>query len=904
MKFLNGLFGKRFVKHVDMDELDREIHDHMLLEAEAQQENGASRAEAESAAKREIGNILQIKESVYESTWSGSIDRWLKDTQIAVRGLLRDRAFTVVTVLSLALGIGSTAAIFTIADQALFRSLPIPSPSQLVQFRWQGRFIGGSSRGYATAFSYPAFRELERQHGPAIANIAARWQEPVSISLNSETQRGFAEVVSGGYFNTIGVHAALGRLLAPEDDQEQNAEPYVVLSYAYWTARFGANPSILGSTVHVNGYPMTIIGVAQPAFFGFDPLTPSDIFMPLAMKQVATPTWDDRQRRDSIWLRLFARLNAGYDHADLEASLMPALRAVLQQDLLAHPRPAKFSSEYSGNRLEFVDASRGLAEGTVGTITRPLYVLLAMSGLLLLSAAVNVTNLLIARTARRRREISIRVSLGASRIALARFTCSEVLLLVSAAATAALILSYSLAGALLRMFPSDRILMSVHARPDVRILSFTVALALAAGVIIGTASTLHICRRIATADRSGALRSGAGVGGQTRLRRSLVASQLTMSLLLLVGALLFARTVHNVFAVNPGFSTERVLTFAVDTVQAGYSPAQSRSIAFELQNRIQHLPEIREASAASFPLLSGSSWQNGIRVEGYQPQPGESMQASWNQTMPGFFSTIGATLLLGRDFSPRENEGPARVVIVNESLANRFFGSPANAIGRRLGPGALEWEVVGVVKDVKLDNLREDVLPATFTPAQWSKVNFRSGMTFYVATQNDPERAIQSVRRVVQELAPAVPIYDVKTLQRQLEETHFTEISMARLGSMFAIPSILLATIGLYGVIAFGVTNRSSEIGLRIALGATRRSIVYLVLREGIATTAIGVGAGLLLAFHLSKALQGFLFGIQPTDTVTLASAALSLGLISLFASCIPAAQALRVAPMKALRLE
>jgi predicted permease len=771
--------------------------------------------------------------------------------------------------------------------------------------KWDGQFIGGSTRGWKDNSSYPMFREIEQAKPDTLSGIAARFQETVAVDGGSGVHRASAELVSGGYFQVLGVSAALGRTLLPEDDEERDGEPWVVLSYNYWKNQFGADPSILNQTVLVNAYPVTVIGVAQPGFVGFETLSPADLFVPLQMNPVVNPSWDHRDRRDSIWLNIFARLAPDVEAQTAAASLMIPYASVLRRDLEAHVRPADRAERYMKNTLELTDASKGMGTAREFVAT-PLHILLAMVGVLLLITCVNVASLLVIRSGKREKEIAVRCSLGASRFDVMRLVLMECLLLSAAGAAVGLLVARFGAEVLVRMIPADRLGLVFETSPDWRILTFAAVLAVLTALLFGLWPALQATRSSsATALKSEAASLSLGQA-QTRLRRTLVVAQVALSLMLLAIAGLFGKSLQKIFEVDSGLAVEHLLSFAINPFEHRYTPEQTRRLAVDLQRRLVLLPGVQSASVAGVPLLAGANAQNTIKVEGYERKDGESMQAGANQVLPGFFSTLGIDMVAGRDFNERDVLGAPKVLIVNETFVERFLDSPVGALGRRVGTFGdeppLPYEIVGVVKDHKGVDLTEDRLPRTYWPLLQHE---NAGhLAFYLRARGEPQALAGRALKAVGDTDPALAVFRMKTVERQIEETHYIEQLFARLSATFSALATLLAGIGLYGVAAFSVARRTREIGVRIALGAQRSNIFKLVLREALVLAVVGVAIGVPLALATGKLIEAQLYGVPPMDPEVSVVAAVVLFGASVVAGYLPARRATRISPVTALRCE
>ncbi len=818
------------------------------------------------------------------------------------RSLSRNPAFVITAVLSLALGIGANTALFTITYQVLLRTLPVKDPQQIVSLEWRGQFIGGSARGFRNRFSYPAYKDLRDGNPGVFTGIAAEYQSEVDIAERGPAERGVAELVSGNYFQVLGVTPAIGRMFTPADDRVRDASPVIVLSYGYWQRHFAGDPSVLNRTIDVNGYPMTVAGVAQRGFAGFLPMDPSDIFVPLTMKSTVTPTWDDMARRDSIWLRVFGRLSPGVSSEQAASAMAIPYRRALENDLQSNGRPSGFRQRYLRNSLVFTNASKG-AGSLEEQFAMPLYVLLAMVGTLLLIACANVANLLITRAATRQREIAIRLSLGASRNSLIRLIMTESLFIALLSGALGLLLSQWLAYVLVRMLPFENIGDAISTRSDWHVLAFTTVLSLLTAVFFGLFPAWQMTRPDVAPALKSEISSASLAPEQTRLRRLLVAAQIALSLLLLYGAGLFARSLHDLMAVNSGMNVSRVLSFSVDPSLQKYSPERSRRFFESLQEKIRAIPGVVSVGGASVPVLAEQNWQNGAHVEGYRPAAGEDINPGWNQMLPGFFSTMRVPIIAGREFTEADAAQSQKVVIVNETFVKRYVHG--RALGLHLGwggSGPMPFEIVGVVKDLKGGDLKEAAKPWTYTAALQDETP--SAMTFYVRTGQEPITMTQSIREVLRKLDPLLPMFDIKTVEQQIEETHYIDRLFAWLSSSFGLLATLLASVGLYGVTSFAVARRTHEIGIRMALGAERGNVLRLVMKEVLLLAAVGVLIGVPVALALGRLLASQLFNVKPQDPLVLACAVVVILLVSAFAGFLPARRATCIDPIQALKYE
>ncbi len=825
------------------------------------------------------------------------------DLRFVFRSLSRNPLVVIAAILSLSLAIGANTALFSITNQVLLRMLPVKDPRHLVLFKWHGAFIGGTSRGLYESFSYPAYADLRDGNPGVFTGIAAQYQDTVDISANGPAERAVVELVSGNYFQVLRVEPAIGRMLAPGDDKVKGAEPYVVLSYEFWQRRFGGNPSVLNRAIDVNGHPMTIVGVSQRGFAGFERISPSDVFVPMMMKTAITPSWDDMERRNSVWLHIFGRLAARVTPKEAAAAMSVSFHRVLAKDLEAAGRNRDFGSRYLKDTLSLSEAAKGISFFEQ-QFAKPLYVLLGMVGTLLLIACANIANLLITRAAARQKEIAIRLSLGATRASLIRLILLESVCIAACGGIFGLLLSCWLIHVLVGFLPFDNVSTAFQTGPDLTVLAFSVAITVGTALFFGLIPALQGTRPdVAPTLKSESAWSSAS-SGQTRLRRALVCAQVALSLVLLFAAGLFARSLHKLLNVNSGMNVSHVIEFSIDPSLHKYTPERSRRLFADLAEKIRRVPGVVSASAVSVPILAGDNWQNTVHVEGYRPRHGEDMNPGFNQMLPGFFATLGVPLIAGRDFSERDIARAPLVAIVNETFVKRFApqGSP---LGLRFGfggGGPMPYEVIGVVPDIKGGDLKEETKPYTYMAALQDEKP--SGLTYYVRTMRDPKAIAPSIRGALRSLDASLPLYDLKTMADQIDQTQFIDRLFAWLSSAFGVLATLLAAIGLYGITSYSVARRTQEIGIRVALGAMQRNVFRMIMHEVLFLTAVGIAVGAPLVFWTAKIASGEVFGIQVNDPFAIAAAVLVIVAVSALAGFVPARRAMRIDPIRALRYE
>ena len=829
----------------------------------------------------------------------------MSDLRLALRGLRRSPLFASVAILSLALGIGANTAIFTLIDQILLRKLPVRAPEELVMLYQQGAH-NGSNMG-SRMHSYPIYQDFQQKAEP-LAEVLCRRLIEASVSVDNQTERVLAEMVSGNFFSTLGVAPALGRVLnSKEDDQTYQGHPVVVLGYDYWVSRFAKDPGVIGKKILINNFPMTIVGVSAEGFAGIDPARSPHLRVPIQMKPMMVPDWtwvhmDDRRSR---WVQVFARLKPGYTVESAQAplqGLFTQIRGYESTLPAAKDWSAYAREQFMKGRLLVTSAAMGYS-GIRNDFSTALIVLMCMVGLVLLIACANVANLLIARGFMRQKEIAVRLSLGASRRQLVRQLLVESLLLSVIGGVVGLAVSAVLTRALLALVPVDGAPLLISASPDVRILAFTLGLTFATGIIFGLIPALRASRPDPWTTLKDTVGSIAGGSGSLFLRKGLVTLQVALSFLLLFGAGLFVRSLQNLKTTDAGVELDNLVTFQVSPDLSGYTEPRTMQFYEALLARLRSSPGVKSAGLAAVPILAGNEWDSTMSVEGHRAVDGEDMQAFMNALSPGYFETMKIPLLEGRDFTQMDAKEESAVAIVNRRFAEHFFKGKS-AVGKRLGWGGgpntkLTIEIVGVVSDSLYEGPREGVRRQVFLPYYG-----RRGVAFYVRTLTPSSAAFNMVRNEVRQLDAAMPVYQLKTLESQLDETLLTDRLIALLSAGFGLLATILASIGLYGVMAFVVARRKKEMGIRLALGAQRGRLIWIVMREVLLLLAIGLAIGVPSALALGQLVSTQLYGIQPHDPWIAGTTMIVLALVSAAAGLIPAHRASRIDPILALRYE
>jgi predicted permease len=829
-----------------------------------------------------------------------------QDLRIALRVFWKSPAFAAIVVLTLALGSGANTAIFTLLDQVMLRALPVERPERLVVLHAPGPFSGWSEVNSDTVMpmSHPMFEGL-RDRITAFSGVLAHAPASVHLTVDGATESVNGDLVSGGFFEVLGLRAAHGRLFTPDDDRVPSGHPVVVIGHGFFERRFGGDPAAVGRTVNVNNHPMTILGVAPPGFHGIEVGAAVDVYAPLAMQQELQPTWGKRLGDwRSRWLTAMARLRDGVSQPQAQAAANVAYAQLLQEDW-AHIQGGSesFRTRFFKKTLTLLPGGRGTS-GLRDQSGTPLVVLMGMVGLVLLIACANVASLLLTRASSRQKETAVRLALGAGRGRLVRLHLVESVLLSLAGGLVGLQLAFWVGEALIRALPGGGAVRTLSATPDLRVGLFTLALAVLTGVGFGLVPAL----RASQADLTPALKSEAAAvvgGGGFRLRKGLVVAQVALSLLLLVGAGLFTRSLMNLRSLDPGFSPERLFAFDVDPARSGQDFGQRVATLRRIQDELAGEPEVASASAAAVTLMANSNSSSTVRVDGYEAMEGEDMNPNFNYVAPGFFDTLGLPLMAGRDIAETDVLGAPEVAVVNEIFA-RYYFKDQNPVGRRFGLGRREGgfpiEIVGVVRDGKAASMREK--PRRFVYVPYMQEESIGALTFYVRSSVEPDSFAARLRAAVGRVEATLPVTELKTMKAQIGESLFVERMVAALSAAFGLLATILAAIGLYGVMSYAVAQRTREIGLRVALGADSRSVLLLMLREVAILAGLGIAIGLPGGFGLGKLVEAQLYGMSARDPLTFLAATLALVATALVAGLVPAVRAARVDPMTALRYE
>jgi predicted permease len=886
--------------------LARELQYHFDRRVADLTTTGIPEAEARRRVAVELG-LAQVREEVRD-VW---LTRWLRDflydLRYSARSLRHSPGFTAAVLFSLALGIGATTAIYSLVDQVILHALPVREPGRLVLVDWNGDDLITGAIGTSNLMPYTICRDLQQQTR-FLDGVLCRAEIQVNLTAGGDPLPVAAEIVSGSYFPVLGVGPAFGRVIEPEDDAAPGAGPVVVLSYDFWQAQFGAVADIVGRKVLIGNHPMTVVGVAAAGFRGVDVGAVPAIWIPTSMYADANlGTDEDLLNSSTRWLQILARLRPDVTPVQAQAGLQPWFKAWLQASMLRPGFPmisADRRRGYLASTLEVTSAPQGHSP-LRSSLSQPLWLLFAATGVLLGLACLNVAGLFLARGSARGREIGTRLALGASRGRIGRQLLADSLLLaVAGGVLGAAVAPLAIRG-LIAFLPHDLAANALRDTLSFRLLTFAFFASIAAGLLSGLAPAL----RAGGDSLISSLRERGGTGfGGVRLRKAIVTLQVAFSLILLIGAALFLRTFTGLLAKGPGFDTSSLLSFAIAPLQNGYSRADASRLVRHLDEQVRTLPAARSSAAARFALLTGGHWSNKVTIQTDRRTVSDGA-VNFNAVSPGFFATLGVRLLAGRDFDQSDSRPPGeigpRCAIVNRAFVKRYLAGrdPLGVLIAR-GGGASDVKpnspIVGVVADMSYRGLRDNSEQVFFPLFEHDD----TGATFYIKVRGAPEQAIPSIRRLVRQDDPRLPILWFRTLDDQVNRSLNTERMLAALSGSFGALALLLSLVGLYGVMSFVVTRRTREIGIRLALGATRASALRLVLRDAVTMIAAGVALALPCVAALGKLVQSQLFGVTATDPATIAAAAMVLAAGALAAAFMPAWRASNVSPTDALRLE
>lgn len=815
-----------------------------------------------------------------------------QDLRYGVRMLVKNPGFTVVAVLTLALGIGANTAIFSLIDAVLLRMLPVNAPEQLVLINTV------NEEGQPRGISHPMFRDLQTR-SQVFAGIFCSSTVPLRWSTGGETEQVVGELVSGNYFSILGVNSFLGRVFSNADDNTPGVHPVAVISDTFWQRRFGGDPAVIGKTITLNEQSCTVVGIAPPGFYGTEVGVSPDVRIPLMMEpQVKVNSL--LNSRSATWFRTMARLKPGVSEKQAQAATQVLFRQLAQEEVMGNPKLRSHLTQ----RIVLQPGSQGLSS-LRRQFKQPLLLLAAVVGFVLLIACANVANLFLTRATARQKEIAVRLALGSSRFRLVRQLLTESVLLCALGGLAGLVVAFWSVDLLLSFLPRSGMAVVLEIRPDARILGFTLAVSVITGMLFGLVPSIQATRP----DLMPVLRNESSVlasrSHHWELRKALMVSQVALSLVLLIGAGLFVRTLQNLQGLDAGFKRENVLVLSLTPAQGGYTPTQLKDFYIELLQRVEALPGVRSASYVGLGLLSGSSEDQNIYPAGNAVQSEEESYSVAEYVGPKFFETMGTSILRGRDFSPQDNDTAPNVAIINDAYA-RYFFPEENPIGKRIGIGGKpEMEIIGVVQGAKYHNLREAIPRTVYRPIMQSPHWTRStGRRLYIRTTVAPTAILNAVRLQARSFGKILPWFNVRLFTELVEESLAQERLISLLSGCFGVLALVVTVIGLHGVVAYNVLRRTREIGVRMALGAQPRDVLKLVVGQVMVLTIIGIGIGLAVAFAVTRLLTSLLYGVSTTDPVTFVGITVLMAMVALLACYLPARRATRVDPMVALRYE
>ena len=883
-------------------DLERELQNHLDLEAEELQRSGLSSREARYAARRALGNSTLIREVTRELWVFMSVERFRQDLRYAMRSLSHSPGYTAVAVLSLALGIGANSAIFSLLNAVVLRVLPIPEPQQFVQLEYT--IPTDQPENWNNYFGYQQLDRFRAESRTLSGIFGGVGLGSVNVETGGKTGLANGDAYTDNFFSVLGLTPQRGRFFAPGEDKPDAS--VVVLSDRFWRNRFAADPAIVGQAITINQLPFTVIGVAPAGFTGLYVGSSKDLWAPLHALDRLRPNPNRWTEPFTSWLLIAGRLKPGMAASQAQAELEITYHRVMEEQIAAAQRLTVFQKRMERESHLILHPA---ATGTGSSIRReyefPLKLLLAIAGVVLLISCANVASLALARASHRRREIALRMALGSGRARIVRQLFTESLILAGAGGLAALAVAWWGGAVLVRMISTGDTLLPLDVHPDWRVFGFTAAVSVASGILFGLAPAIRGTR----VDPGPALKEGArpGGAGSRRLDRALVLAQVTLSLVLITGAGLFSRTLHNLRNVDVGYERDNILMFASDAHLAGYAKESAGSVYRKIQEKIATIPGVQSSSTSVVrPVDDQYYLVDRVRtIDGRVLAPQDEIKVAWNAVSPGYFETLGVPVLLGRDFDLRPNTCAFMCLIINESMARKAFPNE-NPIGHKMD----DAEIIGVVKDTHYNGIQDQPrpvlyrplfqLPTSMNPAAWvggGGISFELRYRAGTGLTDEVRRAVASVDR-------GLPIFRMKTLRAQTDDSLIRERLLATISNFFGGLALLLACLGLYGLMAYAVARRTAEIGVRFALGAERSQIVWLVLRGTLVLAGAGIALGIPLSVWASRYAKSLLFGVSAAEPPAIVVPVGALVVVAAIAAWLPARRASRVDPMVALRYE
>ena len=873
------------------DEIAEELRFHIEMRARDNERSGMSAGDARFDAERRFGSVARIGDIAYDVRGGGWLETIWQDIRYGTRVLAKQKIFSATVILTVGIGVGANATIFTLVDRLLLRTLPVERPEELEQVTLPNDW---------SSFSTPFVRELRRRPD-VFSGVVARARVPATIASGGDARRGLVELVSGNYFTVLGTRAAHGRLLNDEDDRASLGAPVAVLNNRYWHSRLSSDPAVVGKTIQTNNNSFTVIGVAAPEFFGVEVGTIPDAWVPLSMQpQLLWQGTVLAEDPEANWLAVIGRRAPGVTQARAESGATLVLQQF--QKTLGRPVPEDWPKT-----MRLIDGSRGLS-GLRNQYEDSLRLLMGVVAIVMLIACASITTLLMTRSTARRQEIAVRLTLGATRARLIRQLLTEGALLSLCGGAAGLVIAHWGLGALLQFLPVGRVPLSLDLDLDTRSLAFSLALSMLTALLFSAGPALRSTRP----DLVGVIKTGsdsATTARATRInaRKILVGAQVALSLVLVIGASLFTRSLAHTAAIPLGFETENVIIGSIDPSLSGYSPARVERFYHELESRLRSVTGVRAVGFSAWPLLGGELSMITVRMPDV-PRPADPQEWLLSSNVVGgdFFGAAGLHLVRGRGFGPADSLTGSHVVILNEAAARSYFGEE-NAVGRTLLLGRFSVKVIGVARDSKYSAVREEkrrIVYAPFGPDAQILVGSAGERTIYVRTSGDASGFASTIASVARSVDKTVPVYNVKTFAAQKAESLARERLVAALSAWSGSVALVLAVIALYGLVSFGAVSRTREIGIRVSLGADAPRIVWLIVRSAIAMVVGGCVAGVGLGLLLSRFVQSHLYGVSATDLSTMGPAIAVLLCTAFAAALVPAVRAARADPTVSLRYE
>jgi predicted permease len=895
-------------------EIDEELKSFLEHSAQEKMRRGMSPEQAQRAARAEMGSTETVKHKVRSSGWESAVETLWQDVRYGVRTLKKSPGFALVAIFSLALGIGANTAIFTLVNNLMLQSLPVRNPQQLVTFgkEYGACVCDGIGAGPLDVFTYDFYQRLQKQNPFQGITAFSSFSVPVSVRINpsgaGQADRASSYLVSGNFFSVLGAEPILGRAITPADADAAGRSPVAVISYRYWQQDLAADPAVIGRSITINGTLFTIIGVMPPRFYGVTLNSgTTDMWLPLTMQPQVMMQPSLLAPHEQFWLHFMARRSPGISRAQAQAWVTSQL-----QQFMVDREGAKISADRRAviqkMYVELLPGGSGISD-LRDMYGQPLAVLAAVVGLVLLIACANLANFLLAKAAARERELSTRLALGSSRGRIVRQILTEALLLSLAGGALGLLLAFLGTRALIHFITAGAQHTTLSAMPDLHVLAFTLGVSVLTAVLFGLAPAVRVSRISATPALKANARTITGDGSRASqlFPRALVALQVMLSLVLLAGAAMFVRTLRNLENQNFGFERHNLLLMQFNPKFAGYKPEQLNALYGRMLDRLNALPGVRSATLSGAAPITGSTWNSPIYFDGFTPAPHESIDTLLNRVGPKYFETLEIPLLQGRSINAGDTATSLKVAVMNEAAAKHFYPR-GDAIGHRftVGDPAVTgtFEIVGIVKGAKYNSPREDPQQMIYLPVEQLTGNDAYAYCLQLLTTGDPEKVTGTVRAALADIDPNLPVLDVKTITEVVDSRMGNERLISQLSGFFSLLALLLACIGLYGVMSYSVVRRTNEIGIRLALGAQTTRVLWMILRESLLLLAIGVAAGLPATIAAMHLVQSSLYGLRASDPLTLAEAIAVIGFVTMTASYFPARRAMKVDPMVALRYE